>query len=115
MNPSIARRGLVAIAVLVVCVVGASGARAQSESEKKLQAKDLFEKATRLYDVGKYGEAINDYEEAYLSHRRCRAAFQHRTGLSPLGSARRRHPGLQELPAPAPGCRQSRRRREEDR
>jgi tetratricopeptide (TPR) repeat protein len=31
-----------------------------------VQAKDRYEKATRLYDVGKYGEAINEYEQAYL-------------------------------------------------
>ena len=66
MNPVNARRGIIAIATLVVCALGASAARAESESEKKLRAKEHFEKATRLYDVGKYGEAINDYEEAYL-------------------------------------------------
>jgi tetratricopeptide (TPR) repeat protein len=40
--------------------------RAQSEAEKKQQAREHYEKATRLYDVGKYGEAISEYEEAYL-------------------------------------------------
>jgi len=66
MKPSNVRRGLVAIATVMVCALGASGARAQSEADKKQQAKVLFEKATRLYDVGKYGEAIDSYEQAYL-------------------------------------------------
>jgi tetratricopeptide (TPR) repeat protein len=41
-------------------------ARAESETEKKQQAKEHYEMATRFYDVGKYGEAINEYEQAYL-------------------------------------------------
>ena len=40
--------------------------RAESETEKKQRAKERYEIATRLYDVGKYGEAIGEYEQAYL-------------------------------------------------
>ena len=60
------RLGFLALATMVLCAMVPAVARAQSESEKKQQAKDHYEKATRLYDVGKYGEAISEYEEAYL-------------------------------------------------
>jgi tetratricopeptide (TPR) repeat protein len=43
-----------------------AGAHAQNEAQKKQQAKEHYEKATRFYDVGKYEEAINEYEAAYL-------------------------------------------------
>jgi tetratricopeptide (TPR) repeat protein len=47
--------------------LGAPGpARAQSEPEKRQRAKDHYEMANRFYDVGKYGDAINEYEQAYL-------------------------------------------------
>jgi len=60
------RRGLVAIATLALCVLVPSAVRAESETEKKQRAKERYEIATRLYDVGKYGEAIGEYEQAYL-------------------------------------------------
>ena len=41
-------------------------ARAQSEGEKKQEAKERYEKATRFYDLAKYGDAIQEYEAAYL-------------------------------------------------
>jgi tetratricopeptide (TPR) repeat protein len=43
----------------------APGAQAQTDPNK-LEAKSHYEKATRLYDVGKYGESIQEYEAAYL-------------------------------------------------
>jgi tetratricopeptide (TPR) repeat protein len=54
------------MAVLAVCAIVPALARAESETEKKQQAKEHYEKATRLYDVGKYSEAIAEYEQAYL-------------------------------------------------
>jgi len=60
------RLGILALATLVVCAVAPAAARAESEAEKKAQAKDHYEMATRFYDVGKYGEAIDEYEQAYL-------------------------------------------------
>lgn len=59
-------RALFARAILALCIAAPVVAHAQSESEKKQQARERYEKATRLYDVGKYGEAITEYEEAYL-------------------------------------------------
>lgn len=41
-------------------------ARAQSEGQKKQEAKEHYEKATRLYDLARYGDAIHEYEAAYL-------------------------------------------------
>jgi tetratricopeptide (TPR) repeat protein len=66
MNLAHAGRGLVVMATLALCALVPLVARAESEVEKKQRAKDHYEKATRLYDVGKYGEAISEYEEAYL-------------------------------------------------
>lgn len=54
------------MAALALCALGPAAARAQDEPEKRLQAKEHYEKATRFYDVGKYAEAINEYEQAYL-------------------------------------------------
>lgn len=51
---------------LLLCALAASPARAQTEAEKKQRAKEHYEIATRFYDVGKYGEAIREYEAAYL-------------------------------------------------
>jgi tetratricopeptide (TPR) repeat protein len=59
-------RALFALVTLFLCVATPVVAHAQSEAEKKQQAREHYEKATRLYDVGKYGEAIKAYEEAYL-------------------------------------------------
>ena len=55
-----------ALATLVLCAAVPIAARAESEAEKKQQAKEHYEMATRFYDVGKYGEAIAEYEQAYL-------------------------------------------------
>ena len=59
-------RGKIAVAILALCAAVPASARAESEAEKKQQAKEHYEMATRLYDVGKYGEAIAEYEQAYL-------------------------------------------------
>ena len=66
MNPGNARRGILALATLAICAVVPAPAQAQSEAAKKQEAKDHYERATRFYDVGKYGESINEYEQAYL-------------------------------------------------
>jgi tetratricopeptide (TPR) repeat protein len=55
-----------AVATLALCAAWPAIARAESDAEKKQQAKEHYEMATRFYDVGKYGEAINEYEQAYL-------------------------------------------------
>jgi tetratricopeptide (TPR) repeat protein len=60
-----ARQGVVAMVALVLGALLPNAARAQSEAQKR-QAKEHYEKATRLYDVGKYGEAIAEYEQSYL-------------------------------------------------
>jgi tetratricopeptide (TPR) repeat protein len=54
------------IFVLVAMASFARPALAQSEAQKKQAAKAHWEKAARLYDLLKYGEAIQEYEEAYL-------------------------------------------------
>ncbi|HJX53638.1 MAG TPA: hypothetical protein VJ801_12800, partial [Polyangia bacterium] len=54
------------ILLLLAMAFSAATARAQSEGEKKQEAKEHYEKATRLYDLAKYGEAIKEYEAAYL-------------------------------------------------
>lgn len=70
MNPGNEKRGWLTCVVVVFCALAPALtpalARADSNPEAKAQAKELYEKATRLYDVGKYGEAIASYEQAYL-------------------------------------------------
>jgi tetratricopeptide (TPR) repeat protein len=66
MNSEKQRRGWLALGVLVVCALAPALARAATDAENKAQAKELYERATRFYDVGKYAEAIHDYEQAYL-------------------------------------------------
>jgi tetratricopeptide (TPR) repeat protein len=63
MNPG---KIALSFATLALCAAVPANARAESEAEKKQQAKDHYELATRFYDVGKYGEAIAEYEQAYL-------------------------------------------------
>jgi len=41
-------------------------ARAEPTEAQKREAKDLNDKATRLYEVGRYGEAIEEYQKVYL-------------------------------------------------
>jgi tetratricopeptide (TPR) repeat protein len=59
-------RGLVAVVALMLCTLSGSLARAETDADKKQRAKEHYEIATRLYDVGKYGDAIKEYESAYL-------------------------------------------------
>jgi tetratricopeptide (TPR) repeat protein len=54
------------ISVLLAMALSASPARAQSEAQNKQEAKEHYEKATRLYDLARYGDAIGEYEAAYL-------------------------------------------------
>jgi hypothetical protein len=45
---------------------GAGAARAaELTPQQKLEMKQLYERATRAYDVGKYNEAIEEYQKAY--------------------------------------------------
>jgi tetratricopeptide (TPR) repeat protein len=66
MHQGNARRLIVVLAAMAACLLLARPAAAQGDGDKKLQAKEHYEKATRFYDVGKYGEAIAEYEQAYL-------------------------------------------------
>lgn len=66
MNLGSVKFGLIAFAAAALCTLAPVHAQAQGQAEKKQQAKEHYEKATRLYDVGKYGEAIDEYEAAYL-------------------------------------------------
>jgi tetratricopeptide (TPR) repeat protein len=54
------------VAVLAAAVLYPVAAQAQPTDAQKREAKDLNEKATRLYEVGKYGEAIEEYQKVYL-------------------------------------------------
>jgi tetratricopeptide (TPR) repeat protein len=62
---TIKKLGLALLALVIVLIAAPSVLLAQTDAQKK-QAKEHYEKATRLYDVGKYGEAIAEYESAYL-------------------------------------------------
>jgi hypothetical protein len=60
-------RVLLLLTLCAACVlVWARVARAaELTPAQKLEMKQLYEKATRAYDVGKYNEAIEDYQKAY--------------------------------------------------
>jgi tetratricopeptide (TPR) repeat protein len=51
---------------LAVAILSPVVAQAQPSEAQKREAKELNEKATRLYEVGKYGEAIEEYQKVYL-------------------------------------------------
>jgi hypothetical protein len=55
---------LLLLALSVVLLAPAARA-AELTPAQKLEMKQLYEKATRAYDVGKYNEAIEDYQKAY--------------------------------------------------
>jgi tetratricopeptide (TPR) repeat protein len=54
------------VALFAVTLLVPLAARAQPTEAQKREAKELYEKATRLYEVGKYGEAIEEYQKVYL-------------------------------------------------
>src|SRR5687767_6307991 len=62
---------MTSLRVLTVALLGAAllvpmAAQAQPTEAQKREAKELNEKATRLYEVGRYGEAIEEYQKVYL-------------------------------------------------
>ncbi len=58
--------GVLICAALVIVGVLSQEARAQTPQQKRA-AKQHFEQARRLYDVGRYPEAIEEYQKAYLN------------------------------------------------
>lgn len=57
---------LTLLAALAVTLAFASAARAaELTPSQKAEMKSLYERATRAYDVGKYAEAIEEYQKAY--------------------------------------------------
>jgi hypothetical protein len=44
---------------------GSAARAAELTPQQKLEMKQLYERATRAYDVGKYNEAIEEYQKAY--------------------------------------------------
>lgn len=56
----------VVLGVLLGAIVSVGTASAQT-AEQKRAAKEHFEKARRLYDVGRYQDAIEEYQKAYLN------------------------------------------------
>jgi hypothetical protein len=61
------RPGILAAAVFVLLVASASG-RAEAmqlSPAQKVEMKAHYEKATRAYDLGKYQEAVDEYQKAY--------------------------------------------------
>jgi hypothetical protein len=59
-------RCLLLLSSLLSALLVAPAARAADLTPaQKLEMKQLYEKATRAYDVGKYNEAIEDYQKAY--------------------------------------------------
>ena len=54
-----------ALVLLLAVVVGPAARAAELTPQQKLEMKQLYERATRAYDVGKYNEAIEEYQKAY--------------------------------------------------
>jgi tetratricopeptide (TPR) repeat protein len=54
------------VALFAVAALVPLAARAEPTEAQKREAKELNDKATRLYEVGKYGEAIEEYQKVYL-------------------------------------------------
>jgi tetratricopeptide (TPR) repeat protein len=58
---------LIAVPVLL-CITTGAGAQTQSQSltpQQKQEMRQQYEKATRAYDIKKYGEAIDGYQRIY--------------------------------------------------
>jgi tetratricopeptide (TPR) repeat protein len=64
---SVAVVGPLALAMALALLVGpaARSAHAELTPQQKQEMKAIYERATRAYDVGKYAEAIVEYQKAY--------------------------------------------------
>src|SRR5258708_6919386 len=61
-----AKAGFAGLLVLLLAMaVGPAARAAELTPQQKLEMKQLYERATRAYDVGKYNEAIEEYQKAY--------------------------------------------------
>jgi tetratricopeptide (TPR) repeat protein len=60
-----ARLVLIGALTAVAVALASPPARAQTEAQK-LEAKEHYTRATRLYEVGKYNDAIEEYQKVYL-------------------------------------------------
>jgi len=58
-------RSIVACLVGIVVALAAGAARAQLSADQKQEMRQHYEKATRAYDIEKYGEAVDEYQKAY--------------------------------------------------
>src|SRR5450432_2840056 len=56
---------LVVMAVVLLSALSQAARAAELTPAQKLEMKQLYERATRAYDVGKYNEAIEEYQKAY--------------------------------------------------
>src|SRR3954471_13384809 len=54
------------VALFALAALVPLAARAEPTEAQKREAKELNEKATRLYEVGRYGEHIEEYQKVYL-------------------------------------------------
>jgi tetratricopeptide (TPR) repeat protein len=54
------------VALFAVVALAPLAARAEPTEAQKRDAKELNDKATRLYEIGRYGEAIEEYQKVYL-------------------------------------------------
>lgn len=59
------RAGCLGLLVLLAVAGGPAARAAELTPQQKLEMKQLYERATRAYDVGKYNEAIEEYQKAY--------------------------------------------------
>jgi tetratricopeptide (TPR) repeat protein len=66
MTPPIADRRGLAVALFVAIALLPLAAAAQPSDAQKKEAKEINDKATRLYEVGRYEEAIAEYQKVYL-------------------------------------------------
>jgi tetratricopeptide (TPR) repeat protein len=64
------RAGFLSVLILLLAApvssLGQEAGRAQLTDQQKKKAKEHYDKATRFYHLGKYEDAIQEYENAYL-------------------------------------------------
>ena len=58
-------RPFLACLVGILVALGAGRASAQLTADQKQEMRQHYEKATRAYDIEKYGEAVDEYQKAY--------------------------------------------------
>ena len=94
--------------------LGVDGAGARQAADNKTAAKEHYKRGTSFYDLGKYDDAIKEFEAAYQLKNDPAFLFNLAQSYRLAGNHERARALLQDLPALRPEGAQPRRHRRED-